>query len=97
MDRSQQGLCDLVGNYFVSLYAPSSNEAGNSSFLNAVTSNVSTGQNESLTREFCLEEFSKAVHQMHPDKSPGLDSFNPFLFQKCWATVGEYIFRTGVE
>lgn len=36
-----------------------------------------------------------AIFQMNPDKSPGLDGFNPTFFQKFWNLIGDEIFRAG--
>lgn len=54
-------------------------------------------QNEELTKEFSMEEFSIAIKQMHLDKSPGPDDFNPGFYQNCWSKVGLTIFAEGCK
>lgn len=51
--------------------------------------------NSTLVTHFTLEEFRLAVFQMHPDKSPGLDYFNPAFYQRFWDEVGGDIFEAG--
>ncbi|KAJ9554109.1 hypothetical protein OSB04_018154 [Centaurea solstitialis] len=48
-----------------------------------------------LDLPFTKEEFRRALFQMHPDKSPGPDGFNPRFFQKKWEFLGDEIFNTG--
>ena len=49
---------------------------------------VTEGMAHSLTRLYTEEEVKTALFQMHPSKSPGLDSMLPFFFQKFWHIVG---------
>lgn len=56
---------------------------------------ITAGQNTDLIRDFTREEFQLAIKQMHPDKAPGPDGFNPAFFQRCWETVGNDIFLEG--
>ena len=44
-----------------------------------------------LTSPFRADEFKDALLQMHPDKSPGPDGFNPAFFQRFWPIVGTYV------
>lgn len=41
---------------------------------------ISSEQNDMLTDEFSFEEFSVAVHKMHPNKASGPDGLNPAFF-----------------
>ena len=43
--------------------------------------------NTNLTAPFTMDEFRRATFQMHPDKSPGPDGFNPAFHQKFWPLV----------
>lgn len=61
--------------------------------LHNVDKLVTDEDNFSLTRPFTLEEFQIAVSQMHLDKSPGPDGFNPAFFQNFWVTVGKDVFK----
>jgi carbamoylphosphate synthase small subunit len=38
------------------------------------------------------EELREALFQMHPDKAPGPDSFNPAFYQHFWDLCGDDIF-----
>ena len=40
-----------------------------------------------------MNEVRKALNEMHPNKSPGLDSMNLNFFQHCWDIVGGDLFR----
>ncbi|KAL0456380.1 UNVERIFIED_CONTAM: putative mitochondrial protein [Sesamum latifolium] len=44
--------------------------------------------NDELTRTFTTDEIKRALHQMHPLKSPEPDGISPFFFQKYWNIVG---------
>ena len=43
---------------------------------------VSLEENESLVAPFSKEEFTKAIKQMHPEKSPSPDGLNPGFYQR---------------
>ena len=53
---------------------------------------VSLEENESLISPFSKEEFTKAIKQMHPEKSPGPDGLNPGFYQRFWPLIGDQIF-----
>ena len=57
---------------------------------------MSVERNERLIAPFSLEELTIAIHQMHPDKSPGPDGFNAAFFQIFWPQIRTEIFRAGV-
>lgn len=44
---------------------------------------------------FIKEEFSHAIFQMHPDKSPGPDGLNPAFYHKFLCVLGDDVFETG--
>lgn len=54
---------------------------------------VSPDQNLKLIEDFSFQEFTKAVKQMHPDKSAGPDGLNPAFFQRFWVVMGREIFE----
>ena len=58
---------------------------------------VSDEQNRMLVAPFRMEEFTKAVHQMHPDTSPRPDGFNPAFLQRFWPLIEAYIFQSGTN
>lgn len=93
----QEDLCNLINDYFTELFTASADMELDEDFLDPIGAMVSSEQNEKLTSSFSLDEFDVAIKQMHPDKSPGPDGFNPAFFQCCWDTIGVVIFREGVK
>ena len=53
---------------------------------------VSLEENESLVAPFSKEEFTKAIKQMHPEKSSGPDGLIPGFYQRFWPLIGDQIF-----
>lgn len=49
--------------------------------------------NEFLLSDVSGEEIKRATFDLAPDKSPGLDGFPPYFFQKYWTLVGNYVIR----
>lgn len=95
--EGHEGLCNLIGTYFTNLFTPREEDGVNTEFLDPVSCMITDIQNEELGKEFTLEEFKLAISQMHPDKAPGPDGFNPAFFQKCLETVGNDIFVESVK
>lgn len=73
-------LCRITENYFQNLF--SSTEAAYEPVISVVDTKLSAENNDLLLAPFSQDEFKAAVFQMHPDKSPGPDGFNPAFFQK---------------
>lgn len=48
-----------------------------------------------LELPFTKDEFREALFQMHLDKYPGPDGFNPRFYQKFWLHLGDDIFTVG--
>ncbi|XP_050875299.1 uncharacterized protein LOC127078927 [Lathyrus oleraceus] len=46
-----------------------------------------------LLRPVSKEELHEAIPEMHPDKSPGPEDFNPTFYQKLWGTCIDDIFE----
>lgn len=65
--------------------------------MNHIKCSVTPADNEELTRPFFIEEFREAIFQMHPDKSPGPDGFNPAFYHKFWSLLKDDIFANGVD
>jgi hypothetical protein len=53
---------------------------------------VTAADNVSLEAPFTKEEVRVALFQMHPDKSPGPDGFNPAFYQSFWDICGDDVF-----
>ncbi|XP_057791345.1 uncharacterized protein LOC131008488 [Salvia miltiorrhiza] len=75
--------------YFESLFDASSSHVNYHQVLSRLQPSIDEAMNESLTRPFQAEEFKNAVFQMHPDKAPGPDGFNPKFYQKFWSIIGD--------
>ena len=99
-----EGLCDKEGiwrenkeevdgiilDYFKEIYSTSFPVEFGSS-LRVLDRRVSDDMNDSLLKEFRVEEVRRALKQMHPTKSPGPDGMSPILFQKYWDVVGPQV------
>lgn len=48
---------------------------------------MSGGENEELIAEITGAEVKEAVFSMHPDKTSGVDDFNPAFYQAFWSVV----------
>lgn len=53
---------------------------------------LSREQNVQLIQEITFEEFTVAIHQMHPDKASGPDGLNPAFYQHFWQVMGREVF-----
>lgn len=62
-------------------------------FLDLVDQLITPRQNLDLTQDFRFEKFTIAVKQMHGDKAPGPDGFNPAFYHKCWPLIGRKFLR----
>ena len=58
---------------------------------------VSLEENESLVAPFSKEEFTKAIKQMHPKKSPSPDGLNPGFYQCFFPLIGDQIFSIALN
>lgn len=92
---NQQDLCTLVYSYFQQLFTTTPLMDNMDEFLEPISPMVTAEQNEELTKYFTMAEFTKAIKQMHPDKSSGPDGFNPAFFQNYWNIVGADVFEEG--
>ena len=52
---------------------------------------VSTDMNDFLTQELRANEVYKAMKQMHPKKSPGLEGMPPLFYHYFWSLVGDCV------
>ncbi|GAU32101.1 hypothetical protein TSUD_358070 [Trifolium subterraneum] len=88
---NQQGLCEVAHNYFEQLFK--SKVGAYEPVLSLISPRVTLEDNERLVAPITREELRNALFQMHPDKSPGPDGFNPAFFQHFWGMCGEDIFQ----
>jgi hypothetical protein len=60
--------------------------------LSLISPRVTVEDNAMLVAPFTKEEVRLALFQMHPDKSPGPDGFNPAFYQNFWDLCGDDVF-----
>lgn len=87
----------MIGSYFNNIFEASNLDCGRLDFLDVVHPIISEQQNSMLTETFELEEFTMAIKQMHGDKAPGPDGFNPAFYHKCWSLVKKEVFVSCVR
>ncbi|KAK2390980.1 hypothetical protein QL285_064484 [Trifolium repens] len=86
----QQNLCEAARRYFHDLFTPKGGCLD--PVLSLITPRVTEADNISLEAPITKEEVRAALFQMHPDKSPGPDGFNPAFYQKFWEICGDEVF-----
>ena len=77
----------MAKDYFQGLFT-SAHPSHNERVLKAVDHMITPEMNHHLIQPYTAEEVKRALFQMHPSKSPGLDGMSPFFFQKYWHVVG---------
>lgn len=92
--EGQLSLCGVVKSYFQQIFEAPSNIQREAHFLDVVEQIITPSQNLELVSDFKKEEFRVAINQMHGDKAPGPNGFNPSFYQKCWSTVGDEVFNS---
>ncbi|KAK9143295.1 hypothetical protein Syun_012695 [Stephania yunnanensis] len=75
-----EGVENIALSYFGNLF--NSSYVDSEAVIGAVQPKVTLDMNEFLTRQFTLEEFKKAIFDMHLYKSSGPDGFNLTFFLK---------------
>lgn len=59
--------------------------------LHCVKRKVTGNHNEMFMHPFCVEELRVAVFSMLPNKSAGVDGFNPGFYKNHWDVVGDAV------
>jgi hypothetical protein len=88
----QQNLCEVARRYFHDLFTPKGGCL--EPVLSLISSRVTAEDNTRLEAPLTKEEVRVALFQMHPDKSPGPDGFNPAFYQKFWDMCGDEVFSS---
>jgi ribonuclease HI len=86
----QQELGEVARKYFQDLFK--SKEGSQEPVLSLISPRISAEDNAILEASITKEELKTALFEMHPDKSPGPDGFNPAFFQKFWHLCGDDVF-----
>jgi hypothetical protein len=58
---------------------------------------ITQDNNDRLVAPITREELKEALFQMHPDKAPGPDGFNPAFYQHFWDLCGNDIFEAAKD
>jgi hypothetical protein len=91
----QADLCAVALNYFDYLFK--SNSTVHEPVLSLIGPRISQEDNEKLLAPISKEELKAALFQMHPDKAPGPDGFNPAFYQHFWELCGNDIYEAAKE
>jgi hypothetical protein len=91
----QADLCAVALNYFDYLFK--SNSTVHEPVLSLIGPKISQEDNEKLLAPISKEELKTALFQMHPDKAPGPDGFNPAFYQHFWELCGNDIYEAAKE
>jgi hypothetical protein len=78
-------------NYFDQLFKAEAST--HDPILSLINPKITHEDNERLTAPITKEEIHDALSQMHPDKAPGPDGFNPAFYQHFWNICGDDIFE----
>ncbi|GAU25945.1 hypothetical protein TSUD_16830 [Trifolium subterraneum] len=89
--HTQEELCEVAKSYFDTLFKP--RDGDHDSVLNLIQPRVTDDDNLVLTAPITKVEIQQALFQMHPDKSPGPDGFNPAFYQRFWEQCSDDIFN----
>jgi hypothetical protein len=76
---TQPELCEVALNYFNNLFKI--NSTSHEPILALISPRITQEDNDQLTMPITKEELRNALFQMHPDKAPGPDGFNPAFYQ----------------
>ncbi|GAU35032.1 hypothetical protein TSUD_103550 [Trifolium subterraneum] len=88
--HTQEELCGVAKSYFDILFKP--RDGDHDPVLNLIQPRVTDDDNFVLTAPITKVEIHQALFQMHPDKSPGPDGFNPTFYQRFWQQCSDDIF-----
>lgn len=88
---NHEEMCRVVKEYYNKLY--DSERRDGDMGVESGSEIITEEQNNELVAEFTFEEFTTAVKQMHPDKSPGPDGLNPAFFQHFWHVFSKEVYH----
>lgn len=76
--------------YFTDIFS-TQGDTDSTTLIDAIEPVVTTDMNDFLIQEFNVEEVHRALKQMLPKKSPGLDGMPHFFYQHFWSLVGDCV------
>jgi hypothetical protein len=93
--KTQPEICEVAKNYFDQLFKAKASV--HDPILSLITPKITQEDNDKLTAPVTKEEIHEALTQMHPDKAPGPDGFNPAFYQHFWNICGDDIYEAVKE
>jgi hypothetical protein len=93
--HTQPEICEVALKYCDQLFK--ANTSSHEPILSLVESKVTQEENDKLVAPITKEEIRDALFDMHPDKAPGPDGFNPAFYQHFWELCGDDIFEATKE
>ena len=81
-----EGVEKVVVYYFEDLFSTTSPSEFDS-FLNEITSSITSQMNQRLLRTATEEEVRQALFMMHPEKTPGPYGMTALFFQHSWHII----------
>jgi hypothetical protein len=93
--NEQVAMCTIAKDYFDKLFPQG--DTTQDEVTRLINGRVTTEENQSLTKEFVVEEFKDALFSMHSDKAPGPDGLNPAFYKQFWELCGKEIFQACKE
>ena len=88
--ESDDKIFEVIITYYQNLFTTSQTDISDE-FLEAIKPGVTPQMNSSLIRDFSVAEVKKALDQMYPLKSPGLDGMFPLFYQHFWPIVRDSV------
>ena len=93
--QTDEDIQRVAADYFQDLY--SNSPCKYDEVLDYVDVRIKREENTALLLPFSKDEFKEAITQMHPDKSPGPDGFNPAFYQRFLDLIGDDVYRDSLE
>jgi ribonuclease HI len=93
--KTHPEICVAARNYFEHLFQ--ANTTSHDPILSIITPKITQEDNDRLEAPITKDELKEALFQMHPDKAPGPDGFNPAFYQHFWNLCGNDIFAAATE
>jgi len=87
-------ICGVAKKYFDEIFT--ANEGSAQEIIEKVQPTITEEDNQNILKPFTMEEFRRALFQMHSDKAPEPDGLNPTFYKHFWHLCGFEIFYTGV-
>ena len=88
--ESKENVAATAISYFENIYT-TTNLTRIAEVVSLILAKVSGEMNDSLVRNFSIEEVRVALQQMHPTRAPGLDGMSAIFYQKYWNIVGSNV------